>query len=104
VIDLIEQINALMRGATRDLDTIERTLTDGYAHALSLEAEKWRLERRISEVAQSLHGGDTTAKTRELSVLAKRLDGNAVDLAQLRRVLADLRRRADDVRVGSSAA
>lgn len=97
--ELFEQINALMRGRTRDLDTIERTLTDGYAHALSLEAEKWRLEKRISEVAQSLQRGDTSKKAEELSTLAKRLDGNAGDLVQLRGLLSELRRHADDVRV-----
>jgi hypothetical protein len=99
--ELFEQINALMRTATRDLDTIERTLTDGYAHALSLEAEKWRLEKRISEVAQSLQRGDTAKKAQELSALAKRLDGNAGDLVQLRGLLSELRRHADDVRVAS---
>ncbi|MFL5953049.1 MAG: hypothetical protein ACJ76I_02955 [Gaiellaceae bacterium] len=104
MIDLLEKINVLMRGSTRDLDAIERTLTDGYAHALFLEAEKWRLERRISEVTQSLQSGDTATKARELSALAKRLDGNAGDLVQLRGVLSELRRRADDVRVDSSAA
>ena len=99
--ELFEQINALMSAATRDLDTIERTLTDGYAHALSLEAEKWRLEKRISEVAQSLQRGDTAKKAQELSALAKRLDGNAGDLVQLRGLLSELRRHADLVRVAT---
>ena len=101
--ELFDQINALMRGRARDLDTIERTLTDGYAHALSLEAEKWRLEKRISEVAQSLQRGDTAKKAEELSTLAKRLDGNAGDLVELRGLLSELRRHADDVRVTSAA-
>ena len=34
------------------LDTIETTLTDGYAEALALEAERWRIERRLGEVAR----------------------------------------------------
>ena len=29
------------------LDTIESTLTDGYAAKLALEAERWRIERRL---------------------------------------------------------
>jgi hypothetical protein len=99
--ELIDEINALMRTSTHDLDAIERTLTDGYAHALSLEAEKWRIEKRISEVAQTLQRGDTAKKTRELSALAKRLDGNADDLTRLRGLLAQLRAHADGVRVSA---
>jgi hypothetical protein len=101
--ELLEKINALINAPTRDLDTIERTLTDGYAHALSLEAEKWRLEKRITEVAQSLQRGDTAKKARELAMLANRVEGNVGDLVVLRSVLADLRRHADAVRVGSPA-
>jgi hypothetical protein len=101
--ELLEKIKALMSAPARDLETIERTLTDGYAQALSLEAEKWRLEKRINEVAQSLERGDTAEKARELAVLANRVEGNVGDLVALRSVLADLRRHADAVRVGSAA-
>jgi hypothetical protein len=101
--ELLEKINALISEPTRDLDTIERTLTDGYAHALSLEAEKWRLEKRINEVAQSLQRGDTAEKARELATLANRVENSVVDLLALRAVLAELRRHADAVRVGSLA-
>jgi predicted nucleic acid-binding Zn-ribbon protein len=101
--ELLEKIKALMSAPARDLETIERTLTDGYAQALSLEAEKWRLEKRINEVAQSLEVGDTAQKARELAVLANRVEGNVGDLVALRSVLADLRRHADAVRVGSPA-
>jgi hypothetical protein len=101
--ELLEKINALISEPTRDLDTIERTLTDGYAHALSLEAEKWRLEKRINEVAQSLQRGDTAEKARELATLANRVENSVVDLLALRAVLAELRRHADAVRVSSLA-
>ena len=95
---LFEEIAALMRTSGADLDHIERTLTDGYAHALSLEAEKWRLEKRIAQVAQGLKEGDTSKKAHELSSLAQRLDGNAGELTRLRALLSDLRRRAGEVR------
>ena len=100
---LFDQIAKLISASTRDLDEIERTLTDGYAHALSLEAEKWRLEKRINEVAQSLERGDTAKKARELATLANRVEGSADDLTTLRTLLAELRRHADAVRVGSAA-
>jgi len=96
--ELLDQINALI-DTSGDLDQIEKTLTDGYAYALSLDAERWRLEKRISERAQGLQRGDLAANAIELSTLARRLDGNADDLAKLRTLLADLRRHAHDVRV-----
>jgi predicted nucleic acid-binding Zn-ribbon protein len=101
--ELHEQINALISAPARDLETIERTLTDGYARALALEAEKWRLEKRINEVAQSLPRGDTARKARELATLANRVEVSVAELVSLRSVLADLRRHADAVRVGSAA-
>jgi len=97
--ELYEQISTLIGTPTRDLERIERTLTDGYAHALSLEAENWRLEKRIGEVAQGLQRGDTAEKVDELSTLARRVDLNIGDLAELRSKLADLRRHADTVRL-----
>ena len=101
--ELLEQIKALMDAPAHDLEHIERTLTDGYAHALSLEAERWRIEKRLAAVVQGLESGDTAKKARELSDLSKRLDGNAGDLASLREALGELRRHADVIRVGSPA-
>jgi uncharacterized membrane protein YccC len=89
--DLHSQISELIAAPERDLRQIERTLTDGYAHALTLEAERWRLERRLTEVAQSLQPGDTEEAARELSELARRLDGNAGELGDLRGRLSELR-------------
>ena len=97
--ELYEQISALISTPTRDLEEIERTLTDGYAHVLFLEAENWRLEKRIAAVAQGLQRGDTAEKVRELATLAKRVDVNIGDLAELRSMLTDLRRHADTVRL-----
>ena len=99
--DLLDRIQALISASARDLDQIERTLTDGYAHALSLEAEKWRVQKRIAEVAQGLQRGDVAKKARELSSLSETLDGHDGSLTTLRGLLADLRRHADDIRVGS---
>jgi hypothetical protein len=99
--ELLEQITALISTPTRDLDAIERTLTDGYAYALSLEGERWRHEKRITEVAQSLQRGDSVKKAREIAQLAQQVEGSIVELTRLRSLLADLRRHADEVRVGA---
>jgi hypothetical protein len=99
--DLVDRIETMITTETRDLVQIERTLTDGYAEALSLEAERWRIERRIAEITHGIQRGDTAKKARELASLSRRLDGNQGTLAKLRALLADLRRHANGVRVGS---
>ena len=76
-------------------DEVERTLTDGYAEALALEAERWRIHRRIGEAAAQLEDGND-ADVRELSTLARRLAQTDGDLATLRDRLSALRRRARD--------
>lgn len=101
MIDLLEKINALIGASNGDLDQIENTLTDGYACALSLDAEQWRLEKRISEVAGEIQHGDTAQKVVELGTLSSRRDRNARDLVKLRLLLTELRRHADDVRLAA---
>lgn len=101
---LVDRIETMISAETRDLDQIERVLTDGYAEALSLEAERWRLERRIAEVTHGIDRGDTAKNARELASLARKLDGNEGRLKRLRAVLADLRRHANGVRLGSPSA
>ena len=96
--ELLDQITTLIDASERDLDRIERTLTDGYAHALSLEGERLQLERRLRELARGLGSGGSAAAGDELSSVAERLDGNAGDLTRLRSALADLRRHADALR------
>ena len=90
--DLHDRISELIASPGRDVDGIERTLTDGYAHALSLEAERLRLERRLAEAAERLQPGDPDERTIELSELARRLNGAAAELTDLRRRLSELRR------------
>lgn len=96
--ELLNTIQTMISSETSDLQQIERTLTDGYAHALALEAERSRLERQIAQVAQGIEDGDTAENARELASLTRRLDGNAGALARLRAVLAELRRHANRVR------
>jgi hypothetical protein len=88
---LLDQINAVAAEGTSDRFLVERTLTDGYAYALTLESERLRLQKRIEELAQR---ADTKANAKELTLLAKELDGNGLDLSNLRRALSELRRSA----------
>jgi hypothetical protein len=100
---LLEQIDELLAepSSTEEpakLARLERTLTDGYAYALALEAERWRLERRMSELAGELHDGNQELKTKELALVSSRLSTNASMLSSLRETLSQLRARATAAR------
>src|SRR5919108_4871826 len=92
---LYEEIRALLdepSGAeeTGFLARLEHTLTDGYARALALEAERVRLERRMGELANGLHRESGEAPTAELATVAGRLTDAEEELARLRGVLESL--------------
>jgi predicted nucleic acid-binding Zn-ribbon protein len=102
---LIHEINTILAAPppptaarTSELSRIERTLTDGYAHALALEAERCRLDRRIREAAADLGGDEDVVTADEISALAHRLASADGDLARLRELLSELRRRAQALR------
>jgi chromosome segregation ATPase len=80
------------------LARLERTLTDGYAHALSLEAERARLERRMSELAGELHDGNQEQKAEELVQVSRRISCAGDQIERLRSTLEELRARARAVR------
>jgi ABC-type phosphate transport system auxiliary subunit len=75
------------------LAAIESTLTDGYAEALALEAERLRIERRLGEVARD--AGDVSAHSvaAELAELTERLDSADGELTRLRALLRNLQTR-----------
>jgi len=98
-----EEIQTLLESAPAgedapSLDDIEHTLTAGYARALALEAERWRLERRIAEVASELGSQPGESRHSELTDLGQRLSAADGDLSRLRELLSSLRSRADEVR------
>jgi hypothetical protein len=95
---LISRIDALLQ-APREADDadvrahMETTLTDGYARALALEAEHWRLQRQIGAIAANLADGTGGPRTKELTALAQRLALTEGELGSLRDVLSSLRDR-----------
>ncbi len=90
--ELDTRISELLDSPEQDPDSIDRTLTDGFAHVLILETERLRLERRFSDAVRRLQPDDGLARTQELSELARQLSGNAGELGQLRGRLGELRR------------
>ena len=102
---LLERIDELLASQSREeepatLARLERTLTDGYAHALSLEAERLRLERRMSELAGALHEGNKEQKAEELVQVSRRITSAHADIERLRCSLSELRARATAARAG----
>jgi hypothetical protein len=83
------------------LSHIEHTLTEGYARALALEAERWRIERKIADVATRLGNEVTDEDASELASLGERLSVADGDLNKLRALLVALRTRADEVRAAA---
>jgi hypothetical protein len=88
---LLGEINVLLATTPRDRERMERTLTDGYAHALSLEAERTRFEKQLRTLAETIDRGDVAQKTREMSELARMIDHQDLELSELRALLAKLR-------------
>jgi hypothetical protein len=90
---LLDDIRALLALGPGDagLARIEDTLTAGYARAMALEAEHWRLERQMAELTLS---GDAE----ELLGLARRMSASKGDLGHLRTLLDSLRERAREFR------
>jgi hypothetical protein len=91
---LLGRISTLLESpeSRDDAAQLERILTDGYAHALSLEAETWRLQKQLGKATAAATRGDA-ASHEELSRLATRLEAHDGTLEQLRALLVRLRER-----------
>jgi hypothetical protein len=80
------------------LERLDATLTAGYAHALQLEAERSRLERRIGEIAAKLEAEHIGPEVSELASLGRRLTSASENIASLRTLLSSLRDRRTSIR------
>jgi hypothetical protein len=72
--------------------SVEKTLTDGYAHALALEGERLRVERRLRAIVRDSDRAETTDA--EVASLASSVAVLDRKLADLRGLLAELRAHA----------
>jgi hypothetical protein len=88
---LIDRIRSLLNDRAADpggvVTDVEHTLTDGYALALELEAERLRIERRMGELARTVERPDEVG---ELRRLAAQLIGIEAEVSELRALLAEL--------------
>jgi hypothetical protein len=100
---LLERISRLLKNRSADpgkplVTEMEDTLTDGYARALQLEAERLRLERRVGELARSV---DSPEEADELKAFAGRLRDVDVELDGLRNRLGALQKHLEAVRAAA---
>ena len=102
------QITALLEAAADEhgpsVERLEDTLTAGYAVALTLEAERLRIERRIAEVAAKLGDKESALGRNELSGLSERLEKADNELVRLRTALVTLKNQARAARRAEAAA
>jgi hypothetical protein len=94
---LMEDIRVLTAASSPRLEQVERTLVDGYACALGIEAQRLRLQRELEGRATGL---DRRARTRvnEVAGLARGIAQADEELAELRAALAELARTARRLR------
>ena len=96
---VLDDIRALTL-AQASLEQVERTLTDGYAHALQLEAERLRLQRRLEQ--RAVDSGEPAAdQVAEITGLARGVAETDGELTELRAALALLKETAQRIRGGA---
>jgi hypothetical protein len=100
VIDDIRSLLAIPNSAeaTSFLELVDATLTEGYAHALQLEAERLRIERRIAELIAALPSETSELGATELGELSERLMSANESIAAVRALLVSLRERRSELR------
>ena len=98
---MLRQIEDLLASDAPTLARLEDTLTEGYAQALALEAERLRLERRLGQVARDVDAAGEVGLAEELSSLARRLTRADGELSKLRAVLETLNERARQTRIAA---
>ena len=91
---MLQQIESLLSAEAPTIEKLESTLTEGYAQALALEAERWRLERRLGEVARE--GGADLVE--EVSSIGMRLNDTDGELERPRAIPGTLPERARSAR------
>ena len=86
--ELRDRIESLLTANGADPDEVEDVLTAGYGYALSLDSQRLRGERRISELAAHADDPEAAAELRKLWLRNRTL---GAELAELRALLRKLR-------------
>ena len=94
---MVQQIEQLLSDDAPSLASLEHTLTEGYARALALEAERLRIEKRVVEVVKDA-GAEQAAELKQLGTRLTSADG---EIEKLRASLGRLADRARKLRAAS---
>lgn len=89
------------REAKPFLDRLDNTLTSGYAQALALEADRRRVERRITQVLSDVACDSSEARLAELARLVRERASTEERIVALRSLLASLRARRSEIRTAA---
>ena len=95
---VLDDIRVLTAAPAPLLAQVERTLADGYACALQIEAEGRRLRQRLEERAASLGESPGSEHVGEVAWLAEGIVRTDGELAQMRAALLELRAMARRLR------
>jgi hypothetical protein len=94
---VLGDIRALTTTAAPRREQVERTLADGYACALGLEATRIRMQRELEGRAADLSNG-ARHRVEEVAGLARGIARADEELAELRAALVDLAKVARELR------
>src|SRR5947207_8737532 len=85
--DLRERIELMLNARDADSDDVAEALTAGYGYALSLESQRVRVERRITELAREAEEPEAASQLRKLWLRHRTLESERAELrAKLRRL------------------
>ena len=96
---VLEDIRTLKATRAPLLEQVERTLADGYACALGIEAQRLRLQHELEERAARLDRGSAAQRVDEVAGLAQGIARAAGELAELRSALVGLAELAQRLRL-----
>src|SRR5690242_21932025 len=94
---VLEDIRTLTTSAAPQLEHVERTLADGYACALGIEATRLRMQRELEGSAASLAQA-ASGRVEEVAGLAQGIARADEELAELRGALVELAKTARRLR------
>jgi hypothetical protein len=86
--ELRERVEILLKARDADTDDVTEVLTAGYGYALSLDSQRLRIERRITELAANAEDPEAASELRRLWLRNRTL---GAELAELRALLRRLR-------------
>jgi hypothetical protein len=89
VAELRERLDFALAHDETEREDIEDLVTEGYAHALALDAERMKLERSITELAARAEDPQAAQDLRKLWLRHRTMRHQ---LTELRAVLAELKR------------